>query len=86
MENWVLILIIVLVFAIFIAPKQETFSDSGLAISNRYCQKLTDVYYKPRVNKQKCRFNYRRRICGQQRRNTIDPRTGNYVMDYGVLV
>jgi len=82
----ILILVALFVILCFLAPRSESFSDSGLAISNDYCRQLTDVYYRPGVNDPKCRKNYRKRICGKQRRSSIDPWTGNYFTYYGQLL
>jgi len=81
-----LILLGIIVLMIMCMSDKEKFSQSGLAISDRYCQKLADVYYNPKTTDVNSRFNYRKRICGKQRRNTIDNRMGNYYTDYGILV
>ena len=80
------ILIVVLVLVGFVLMTRENFSTSGLAISNDYCNKLVDVYYDPTDADAKRRADYRERICGMQRRNTIDMETGNYYTQNGILV
>lgn len=64
----------------------EKFSQSGLSISDRYCDRLVDVYLDPTNNDPEARADYRRRVCGKQRRQTVEARTGNYFFDNGVLV
>lgn len=87
MQNLLIFALLALVFLmVFCNGNNEAFSTSGLAISDRYCNKLTDVYFNPQMTDSGCRANYKNRICGKQRRNTIDHRTGNYFYDYGVLV
>lgn len=82
----ILIIIALFVVLYFIMSKRETFSSSGLAVSDRYCQQLADVYYMPRETSADCRHNYRKRICGHPRRNTVDFNTGNYFTENGQLV
>ena len=87
MKNLPVLILLAFVALMFLCmPKNEQFSTSGLNMSDRYCQKMADVYYKPKDNNVDCRHNYRKRICGKQRRHTIDTKTGNYFMDHGVLV
>lgn len=80
------ILIVALIFIGFVLATKEHFSSSGLTLSNDYCNNLADVYYNPTdVNEERRRL-YRERICGSQRRNTIDMTTGNYFTQDGVLI
>ena len=65
---------------------RESFSTSGMTISDDYCGRLTDIYYDPANRDPKCRHNARNRICGHERRNTIDYKTGNYYTENGVLI
>jgi hypothetical protein len=82
----ILITLLIIVIIVLCAPRNELFSASGLSLSDEDCRKLVDVYYKPTENSPECRDNYMMRICGKQRRSTIDPRTGNYYTQYGVLI
>lgn len=82
----ILILIAVVIILVMCRPGSEKFSTSGLSISDRECMKLADVYSHPRCNDPECRSDYRRRICGMQRRQTVEPSMGNYWNEYGVLV
>ena len=87
MKNLPIIILVVVVALMFICmPDSERFSTGGLAISDDYCTKLADVYTGPGNNDPEARDEYRRRVCGKKRRNTIDFTTGNYMTDYGVLV
>jgi len=88
MENLILLILATLLIIYFmnITTNKEKFSQSGFAISDRDCKKLADVYYKPKVQDPKCRYDYEQRICGKQRRRTIDPQTGNYFTYYGQLI
>ena len=87
MKNWNIILLLVIIVAAiyFFAPKQEKFSTSGLNMSDRYCEKLGTVYYKPRMGHQYKKNNVDK-ICGRDRRNTIGYDTGNYFTEGGQLV
>ncbi|AYV82368.1 MAG: hypothetical protein Homavirus38_2 [Homavirus sp.] len=82
----ILILLLIIALVILYNPANEQFSTSGLAISDADCQKLVDVYYRPNDHSPVCRDDYTRRICGYQRRNTVDPQTGNYYTSYGQLL
>lgn len=86
MQNLLLLFLIIMIVVILFSTKNEKFSDSGLAISDRYCQKLADVYYEPQVDCPECRSKFTENICGHKRRNTVTDRNGNYFFDYGVLV
>lgn len=87
MENLSLLIFIGLVLMLILFNNnREPFSTSGLAISDRYCNKLASVYYDPKNNDPACRASGAQRICGRQRRSTIDNITGNYFYDYGVLI
>ena len=81
-----LILISLLLILIFCNGQKENFSTSGLAISDQDCDKLASVYYNPRISDPECRQNAHQRICGRQRRSTVDTATGNYFYDNGVLI
>jgi len=78
----ILILIIVFLFMTF----KEGFSSSGMTISDIDCMKLADVYYDPMINDPDYRIDARKRICGCQRRNTIDFGTGNFYTHNGSLL
>lgn len=82
----ILIIIAVVILMILYRRRSEKFSTSGLSISDLECMKWTDVYVDPRNNDPTNRSDYRRRVCGMQRRQTVEPKTGNYWMEYGVLV
>lgn len=88
--NNTVLLILAIVIIFFIMRNTnflfERFSSSGLAISDRYCTRLADVYYHPQVKCPTCRDNYLERICGKKRRHTVDEKTGNYFTQYGKLV
>ncbi|QKF93678.1 hypothetical protein QKU48_gp0220 [Fadolivirus algeromassiliense] len=87
MKNLPICLLITIVAVLFLfMAVRENFSVSGMTISDDYCTKIADVYYKPKDNNGECRSNYRARICGRQRREGIDPRTGNYYTENGVLI
>jgi len=86
MKKVLIIVLVIFIVVALISSKKELFSDSGLAISDRYCQKLTDVYYQPNINCPECRAEYTKNICGHKRRHTITDRNGNYFYDYGVRV
>ncbi len=81
----VVLLIIIVVVMYFFIPKQEKFSTSGLNMSDRYCGKLSTVYYKPRMGNQNEK-KHMNKICGYDRRNTIGYDTGNYFTEGGQLV
>lgn len=82
----VLVFIIVTVAALYLKYNKEGFAEGGMAVSDRYCTQLADVYYRPQVTNPECRCNYRNRICGPIRRNTIDSHTGNYFTMNNTLV
>ena len=63
---------------------REPFTDSGLPMSNDYCTRLADVYYRP--DDPNHRDNYRNRICGEIRRETVDQPTGNYYTVNGQII
>lgn len=82
----ILILIVLVLFFVFMRPRNEMFSEGGMAVSDKYCTKLSDVYFRPYVNDPNCRCNYRTRICGYPRRDVIDTHTGNYFTQNHTLV
>jgi len=87
MKNLPIIIIVLLVIALgLILRVRETFSTSGLTISDRYCTKLADVYHKPMLVDEEMRDDYKNRICGPSRRVMIDNQTGNYYTQNGILV
>lgn len=87
MKNLPICLLILALIAIFLFMSvRESFSSSGLSMSDDYCTKIADVYYKPTDNNPEHRCDYKKRICGKLRRNQIDPETGNYYTENGVLV
>lgn len=87
MRNLPIIIILVLLVVLYlVVPARESFSQSGLSLSDADCMKLAEVYYRPTVHDPACRSNYNQRICGPQRRSTIDFRTGNYFTENGHLI
>ena len=87
MKNLPIIIgIAVIILLVVMFSWRENFSTSGLAISDRYCTKLADVYHRPMLQDQEARDDYKNRICGRERRCTIDEQTGNYFTQNGVLV
>ena len=80
------VLIALLVVLGLVMTLRENFSTSGMTISDDYCAKLADVYFDPKNANQEYRNMYDKKICGDIRRKTIDPRTGNYFTENGVLV
>ncbi len=64
----------------------ENFSTSGLAVSDKYCTQLADVYYQPRISDIDMRNDFRKRICGKVRRETVDFPVGNYYTRNGMLL
>ena len=87
MKNLPIIIgIVAVVIVVVMFSWRENFSIRGLAISDRYCNKLADVYHKPMLQDQEARDDYKNRICGRERRCTVDNQTGNYFTQNGVLV
>jgi hypothetical protein len=86
MYTIVLVILLVLVVIALCASRAEGFSKSGMSLSDNDCRELAEVYYKPWENNPKCRDNYKQRICGHQRRDTIDVNTGNYFTNNGILI
>ena len=87
MKNLPICVLIVLLVILGLAMTfKENFSTSGMTISDDYCTKLADVYFDPQNTNQEYRNKYNEKICGNARRNTIYPRTGNYFTENGVLV
>jgi hypothetical protein len=89
----ILILVGLLVLSYFWNPfiksvngQNEKFATSGLAISDRYCDKLVSVYNRPKIVNPELRKIYGKRICGNRRHNTVDYRTGNYFTENGTLI
>ena len=74
----IIALSVIIAILILFSPRSEYFSSSGLSISNKECDRLADVYYRPRVHSKSCRQNFKNRICGQVRRDHLDYATGNY--------
>ena len=85
-KNVIIGLSLLIALIILFGKTNEYFSSSGLSISNRYCQQLADVYYRPEIKSPDCRNEYRNRICGKIRRDTIDYSTGNYERLDGVML
>lgn len=75
----------IIVLCLFVSYR-EPFTDSGLPMSNDYCTRLADVYYRPDVDDPKHRADYRNRICGGIRRDTVDQPTGNYYTVDGQII
>jgi len=88
MENpWVMIIgITVLVLLGLFITSKETFSSSGLTISNADCHKLSDIYVNPHEMDPMTRANYEERICDHKRRDTVDYKFGNYYTVNGMLI
>lgn len=82
----IIFLSVLIALSILFNKSKEYFSSSGLSISDRYCQQLADVYYRPKDRRPDCRKEYKNRICGSMRRNTIDYNTGNYERLDGVVI
>lgn len=82
----IIIILVILVILYFTIPAKEKFSQSGLSLSDADCMKLAEVYYRPTMKDPECRSEYNGRICGKQRRSTIDYRTGNYFTENGHLI
>lgn len=82
----ILLLLLIVIMMILLTPRTERFGDGGMAISDKYCAKLVDTYYKPYNNNSDCQCDYRMKICGRGRRNTIYPQTGNYFTQNHTLV
>lgn len=83
---FVIIGIAILILLGLFAVTRETFSTSGLAISDDYCRKLNDVYVDPQNKNPAFRKNAAMRICGQQRRHMVDDKFGNYFTMNGMLI
>lgn len=81
---WIVILAAFILVLCLMMSSREPFTDSGLPISDEYCTKLADVYYRPTDSEH--RDEYRNRICGSIRRETIDQPTGNYYTVDGQLI
>ncbi|ARF11621.1 hypothetical protein Klosneuvirus_2_57 [Klosneuvirus KNV1] len=73
----------IIVLCLFVSYR-EPFTDSGLAISNDYCTRLADVYYRPDDSLN--RDDYRNKICGGIRREIVDKPTGNYYTVDGQII
>lgn len=87
MKNLPICILIVLLIALgLMLTVRENFSTSGMTISDDYCTKLADIYFDPQNTNAAYRNYYGEQICGDVRRNTIDPRTGNYYAENGVLI
>lgn len=87
MSNLLLFSVIILiVFLCMLLTMNEKFSSSGLTISDDYCRKMADVYYKPKDMSLKNRDLYNKLICDDVRRELIEDKTGNYFTVNGVLV
>ena len=88
LSDYTPIIVAVILFLVlyFFMSRRENFSQSGLAISDPQCLQLADIYYKPSDRNPDNRNDYRRRICGKERRNMVDFPTGNYFTEGGELV
>lgn len=87
MENWIIVIFTILLTVSILFSnsnlKQENFSTSGLSVSDRYCNKLVSVYYRPTPTNTSM---YADPVCGAQRRNTVEFHAGNYETVNGVLL
>ncbi len=82
----VLIVIVSFIFLYFYAMKQENFSDSGVAISNDYLERLFATYIVPQCGGDNaCVQRRAKNILGYNRRHSIDSETGNYFTVGGML-
>jgi len=81
-----ILLIIIYIYTVFFKAKKEKFSNSGMAISNQYCDKLAHVYHKPEVNDIEYKNKSREQIYGGVRRHTLDYETGNYFAKNNMLI
>lgn len=86
MNNLVIIVVAILVMFFLFSPQMEKFSASGLAVSDQYCTKLANTYYRPKTSGPFCRDVYTDRICGRRRRNRVNYDTGNYFTQGDILV
>ena len=67
--------------------KQENFSDSGIAVSNDYLERMFATYgVLPCEGDMDCIKRRATNILGYDRRNTIDAETGNYFTVGGMLL
>jgi hypothetical protein len=82
----IIILVVLLIALYFLLRTPETFSQSGLNMSDRYCTRLVDTYRHPTVTDAEERLRYHNEVCGKSRRNTVTDTTGNYFTHYGMLV
>tara|TARA_Y100000780_G_scaffold232552_1_gene265899 strand:+ start:11071 stop:11337 length:267 start_codon:yes stop_codon:yes gene_type:complete len=83
-NNLVLCVVLALVVMLMLSQNtQENFSESGLNMSDRYCNNLVDGYYNPQDQNPQNRMFYRKRICSPLRRMAIDGATGNYYTNHG---
>ncbi len=83
----VLIVIVSLIFLYFYTMNRENFSDSGIAVSNDYLERLFTTYIVPQCKgDMKCVQRRAENILGHDRRHKIDFETGNHYTVDGVLV
>ena len=84
----VLLLVVGLIFLFFCVTRVESFSDSGIAVSDDYLERLVKVYQYPRCdggNKEMCRQQNMDKIHGYGRRLSVNDNTGNYYTIGGML-
>jgi len=77
----VFLLVLILIGTIFFISIKESFSSSGLSMSNEYCNKLVDIYYNPMHRKKA-----NNKICDCCRKYMIDYETGNYFTENNYLI
>jgi hypothetical protein len=86
-DNYPIITIALLFMIIHsLIDRNESFSTSGSAISNKYCTQLADVYYLPKITNNDSRIEYRKRICGKQKHQISKEYAGNYLTQNDMLM
>lgn len=68
------IILIICLIIVFVMNTREHFSDSGLNMSNRYCNRIANVYRHPNFSANK----FVPMICDIKRRHEIKSFGGNY--------
>jgi hypothetical protein len=86
MKNLIVCIILIILLVVLFWPSTEKFSSSGLAVSDKYCVKLADVYYRPQDRNPMCRKEYPSRLCAKPGKFIIDDQTGNYYTSNNVLI
>jgi hypothetical protein len=82
-QNTLIIIAIIAIYGLSLyRHDKETFSNSGLNMSDRRCVEMTS-WYNPSDNNHVNREDYKKRICYPIRRQIIDENTGNYFASHG---